>query len=223
MPPASASAASRQERLAAEVSEAKGQYRKLELAIASQSPRLPGRSGGKPGSRPPWNTAAAMLILEMQAGSRHEETRLKLLLGLPARHRGGSDANTLLALDAIVTLADAAGDEAAWPVLHWLGRWNGAAARALGEASAITELPRQPGEPARPCPFCGCLTLRFWALHGIVRCVNPDCRDDEGRRPWAKVEYSGFTQQLELVWMDGVAGLPPLPEGAAVAAPSPSL
>jgi hypothetical protein len=43
----------------------------------------------------------------------------------------------------------------------------------------------------------------------MVKCINPACLDQEGQRPAARIEYSAFTCQLELVWQDGVSGLPP--------------
>lgn len=186
--------------------------------MLSQPSRREGRSGGHPRSRPPWNAAAAALVVEMQHNSRSEELRLRVVLGLPKRYRGGSDANTLLALDAILALASTADDESLHPTNQWLGRWNGSSSRVLGDASAIVHLPRQPGEPPRPCPFCECLTLRYWPLNGMVRCINPACRDSEGRRPSARIEYSTFTCQLELVWHDGVTGLPASLESSRSAA-----
>lgn len=151
---------------------------------------------------------AAYLLLELHREARQSERRLRLFLCLPLRDRGSSGENTKLALDAIVALAEAAGDALASDAAAWLERWHARAKRALGEASPVARLPRQPGEPERSCPFCECLTLRYWSLDGVVKCINPGCRDDDGKRPAAKIEYSGFTGQLELCWQDGVVGLP---------------
>lgn len=197
------------ERLLAAVTAAGADYRQLGSIVMSQPSQLPSwGSTGKPGSKPPWFSSAAYLFLELHQNARLEERRLRLHLSLPIRSRGGSDANTYKALSMITSLAEAAGTEPAASAASWLERWHGRTARVLGEASPVLHLPRQPGERERPCPFCHCLTLRFWSLEGRVRCINPTCRDDEGRRPAAVIEYSSFTQQLELRWQDGIAGLP---------------
>ncbi len=191
-------------------------HSQLSDIIASQPSQLPSwGSNGKPASRPPWFSAAAHLFFELHRDARLEERRMRLILALPIRERGSSDVNTLKALEVITSLAEAAGTEPAKAAAEWLERWHGRAARVLGDASPVMRLPRQPGEKERPCPFCRCLTLRFWSLEGRVRCINPACLDDEGRRPSAMIEYSSFTGSLELVWHDGVAGLPPVQEAAA--------
>jgi hypothetical protein len=141
------------------------------------------------------------------------ERSLREALNLPLRPRGSSDANTAIALKNVLALAEASDTQRITASARWLEKWCGQAARVLGEASAIIRLPKQPGEHERPCPFCVCFTLRYWPLHGVVRCINPGCRDDEGRRPSAKITYSSFTAHLELLWQDGVLGLPDhLPE-----------
>jgi hypothetical protein len=204
------------ERLAAAVSGSRQSYWRLETLILTPSPDHNGPSSRQaPGSKPPWNTAAAVLVLDFSREVRAAELRLRLAISLPLRERGTSDKNTMLALDMILSLAEAAGDNRAAEEAMWLERWDARARRALGEASQLTRLPRQPGEPERPCPFCRCFTLRYLPLHGVVKCVNPGCRDEEGRRPSAQIEYSSFTGQLELVWMDGIDGLPPLLEKAS--------
>jgi hypothetical protein len=203
------------DRLSQAVSSAKAHVPLLEAAIHGGS--APVRGGGRmtPRSKPPWDAAVACLIIDLQHGARIHESQLRVAIGLPARDRGGSDANTYIALTNIVTLAGTAGESLASEPALWLERWNGRAARALGEASPFALLPRQPGEPERPCPFCQLLSLRYLPLHGMVKCINPSCRDEDGRRPSARIEFSMFTHQLELVWQDGVVGLPGLPGEAA--------
>lgn len=191
-------------------------YWRLESLVTTPSPDHGGAGTRQaPGSKPPWNAAAAVLILDFSREVRAAELRIRLALQLPVRSRGTSDKNTMLALNAVKALCEAAGDDRAAYEATWLERWDARARRALGEASQLVRLPRQPGEPERPCPFCRCFTLRYLPLHGMVRCVNPGCRDEEGRRPSAKIEYSEFTGSLELIWMDGISGLPPLLEKAS--------
>jgi hypothetical protein len=202
-------AKSSRERLSAAVDAARQSFWRLEVLIATPSAEA-GNVGSRqaPHSKPPWNTAAAVLIFDFTREVRAAELRLRLALQLPIRERGGSDKNTMIALGMLKPLAEAAGDDRAMSEAGWLEKWDAGARRALGEASQLTRLPRQPGEKERPCPFCSCFTLRYLPLHGVVKCVNPGCRDEEGRRPTAKIEWSVFTESLELCWQDNVLGLP---------------
>lgn len=183
-------------------------WARLELLVTT--PAIAASSGVRsaPGSKPPWNAAAAYLIMDLHSEVRRRERLLCEILSLPARPRGGSDGVTARVLARVAELASSAGSPHDADTARYLDRWHAAARRVLGEASEIRMLPRQPGEPERPCPFCDLLTLRYLPLHGIVKCLNPRCRDADGRRPSARVEWSEFTRQLELVWHDGVAGLP---------------
>lgn len=190
-------------------------HARLELALTAWPARGSGGVFTPPGPRPPWSPAAANLVFELRREARYVERSLRGALSLPIRDRGTSDKNTGIALRSILALAEAAGTQRALDAARWLERWCGQAARVLGEASSIIRLPRQPGERERPCPFCAGFTLRYWPLHGVVRCVNPGCRDDEGRRPAAEITYSSFTAHLELLWQDGVLGLPELPASLA--------
>jgi hypothetical protein len=189
-------------------------HAQLELALSAWPSRGNGGVFTPPGPRPPWSPAAANLLFELRHEARYMERSLRGCIDLPIRDRGTSDKNTILALQNILALAEAAGTSRAADAARWLERWGGQAARVLGEASSIIRLPRQPGEPERPCPFCAGFTLRYWPLHGIVRCINPSCRDEDGKRPAGQIEYSSFTECLELVWQDGVSGLPPVAEVA---------
>lgn len=198
------------DRLRTAIVQAVSHQAQLELALAA----WPARGGTgvfiPPGPKQPWNSAAANLIFALRCEARRTEIALRRAAGLPVRRRGGSDRNTISALRSALAAAAAAETDRVADAAQWLERWNGQAARVLGAASAVIRLPRQPGESERSCPFCACFTLRYWPLHGIVRCINPVCRDDDGRRPSAQIEYSRFTAQIELVWQDGVVGLPQL-------------
>ena len=39
-----------------------------------------------------------------------------------------------------------------------------------------------------------------------VECMNPDCKDEEDRKPVAKLEY--FEQEFVLRWQDDIIGIP---------------
>ena len=172
--------------------------------------RPPGASGSpsRGGSRlAAWNTAAAYAILEVHAGVRELEQDMRYRISGSLRQRGGSDSNTLAAIDAVVSLAAGSDDWSLRNALRKLERWGWQARLALGQTEPWTHIPRQPGQRAARCPWCSFATLRMKPLSGLVRCVNPACTDGAGQRPVAKVEFGpGFGEPL-LVWQDSSVGL----------------
>lgn len=182
----------------------------LEAVIAIK-PVQPGIFHGKVDfSQPPWCAPVANAITDLHALAREMEAWLRLSQGLPKRERGGSSENTKKALENVVRLSEAAQDATVRSHTRELNGWGRRASVALGEMEMPKKLPRQPGEPERACPFCKNHTLRMTPL-GLrrdeqIRCMNPVCKDDNGRTPTAQVEY--FQGEFILRWMDGVIGLP---------------
>jgi len=199
------------ERLRAAVTSAVDLNGRLETVIATATSRLGGR--GHPGridhSQPPWNAPVAHLVLELHALARYLENDLRDLVGMRWIARGGDDANTVFALEAIVNLAEAVTQDR-WLLkpTHDLDGWCSRSLVVLGERDVPQRLPRNVGQPEARCPYCGCHTLRFWSSRGEVRCVNPACRDDDDRRPAARMDYSIVAQSWVLAWRDGTVGLP---------------
>lgn len=152
----------------------------------------------------------AFSVLGLHQLARELEMSFRQYAGQPARPRGGSDVNTRLALEAVCRLAEAVPDGAVSSAEHDLDRWHRNAKVVLGELELPQRLPRSPGQPEPSCPFCQRKTLRMLPLRGIVICIMPkaSCADSEGRKPVARMEYSEFTRQFELVWQDNVVGLP---------------
>lgn len=146
--------------------------------------------------------------MDLHAWVRDEEAVLHLITELPVRQRGGSSTNTSKAMESIIAAAWKADDERIKDTCRWLENWARRARIALGEVDQPQFLPRQPGQPAPKCPFCKHTTLRFWPLRGEVRCIDVSCSDEEGRRPRAIMEISSFTMSWELVWQDGISGVP---------------
>jgi hypothetical protein len=122
--------------------------------------------------------------------------------------RGGSNENTAWALKQIEHLAEAVEDPIVAELVSWLERWAARSLVALGEKDQARRLPQNPGEADPPCPYCENHTLRFWASRGEVRCVNPSCVDEDGRKPVAQMEYSVVAGDWVLAWKDGLTGLP---------------
>lgn len=157
-------------------------------------------------SQPPWNTQAANQVLDLHAWSRDTEALWRLRAGLPARTRGGSSANTRIALEALTRLSEAVDDATVQVADRQLNAWCKKARVVLGEAESARRLPRSQGEREACCPWCKRDTLRQMALAGVVFCVDPGCVDDEGRRPRAQLEY--FDNDWVLRWQDNIIGSP---------------
>jgi hypothetical protein len=165
------------------------------------------RSGKLDHSQPPWNGAVAHAYLDLHALARDMERIFRTAAHLPARPRGGTDANTRIALDACTRIAERVDDERVADATRSLDTWCNRAKMILGELERPTRLPRSPGAQEPRCPWCKKLTLRSWTQAGVVRCINPDCKDDAGRRPYAKMEWSSFSNDWMLAWQDGSVGL----------------
>lgn len=198
------------DRLSTAAAELVGLIDQLEAAVPHREQRGY-REGGAPkgGSRPmaAWNTPVAMVILEIHAGARELETNLRYRAAGVVRSRGGSDSNTLAALDAVLSLAAGAGDGELRDAARRVEGWCWRARLALGQREPWLPLPRLPGRPVARCPFCNFHTLRHKPLQGIIRCVNPACCDAEGARPVGRVEFGAYSDEPLLVWQDDSTGL----------------
>lgn len=161
-------------------------------------------------SQPPWHAPAASAFLALHALARKLERDMRHDLGLPPRERGSSPGNTRKALEAVISLAEKADDDYVRMNARELERWSRSAGIALNEIEIPKRLPRQAGEAERPCPWCKLKTLRMCPFntdgHGEIRCINGKCKDDQGRRPSAVMEF--FAGEMVLRWMDGVIGTP---------------
>ena len=177
---------------------------RLEALIAVKSAQPSGVFHGKiDHSQPPWNAAVADAILDLHAWCRKTEVLMKRNLGFPPRRRGNSSENTKKGLESLTRLAEGADDESVRDVTRWLDSWCRRASQIMGETEAAKRLPRIEGERSMTCPWCKRDTLRQLALAGLIFCIDPNCKDDEKRRPKARLEY--FQGDFILRWQDGVA------------------
>jgi hypothetical protein len=156
---------------------------------------------------PAWNTQAAYLVFDLHRLTRDHEDRLRTLVSGTRTRRGSSDRNTFLSLDALPALAFAAGQDEVHETLAALSSWLRRAREALGEVEPLSRLPRLPGQSEPRCPWCQRMTLRHQPYAGIVRCINPACRDTDGNRPLGRVELGRLSCEPLLVWGTGEAGL----------------
>jgi hypothetical protein len=159
------------------------------------------------GSSPSWHEQAAYAALELAARARMLETSLRGELGLPERPRGGSTHNTIQAVNALPGLCVGAPQDAVREALDVLNRWIGKARIIVGEVEPLRRLPRDVGGAEPRCPWCDFMTLRQQPYAGLLRCVNPACRDQNGNRVVGRVEFGRLSAQPILVWDSGDVGL----------------
>jgi hypothetical protein len=76
-------------------------------ALITQPDTQPAIGRTQPGSQPPWNTAVANILTDIHAGVRDLEQDFRYQVTGTTATRGGSDGNTLAAIDAITRLAEA--------------------------------------------------------------------------------------------------------------------
>jgi hypothetical protein len=163
-------------------------------------PDAQGSAGhAQPASCPPWNQAAANAWLDIHAAVRDLEREMRCEVTGSASCRGGSDANTTVALDAIGSMGGAVSQESA-----------DLAARVLSRlADAVLMLPavdleERPQRVRAPCPYCGRLMLRLLPRKGAVTCVAfGSCADADGRHPQGRIGRS-LDGSAVIEWADGL-------------------
>jgi hypothetical protein len=155
---------------------------------------------GKPGSHPPGNAAAMNAHMDAHAGLRRLEALLRLeVTGHTGPRRGGSDANTTAAIEAIEALGNAVTTAAMAQAARVLDRWS----RQIQELPAVDEI-----EPPRrvhgvACPYCGRGMLYVRPREMTVTCPPP-CRDSNGQRSVGHMEISRLTADPIIRWADGL-------------------
>ena len=176
-------------------------------AVVAVKPVVPGGFHGKiDHSSPPGCVPVLMAIMDLHALCRDAEACLRIAQKLPKRARGGSSANTRIALESLLRLSEAADDHSVKENARTLDSWSRKASIVLSQTEAPRRLPRIEGQKEPKCPFCENHTLRMFPLYGIIKCLNPECKDDEDRKPVAKLEY--FEHEFVLRWQDSVIGVP---------------
>lgn len=158
-------------------------------------------TGGQPSSRPPWNPAAASAAMDAHEGLRRLEASLRLAItGHPGARRGGSDANTIAAIDAIEHLGAGVTAAAMAEAARILDRWS----LAIQQLAAIDEAERWQRVAGACCPYCGNTMLRLAPRAGRVTCLRYGaCEDAEGQHPVGHVQRSVSGDPI-VVWGDGL-------------------
>ena len=178
-------------------------YRILDMMLPHPGSRRPGPMSQHKivASSPPWHAQAAGLVLELHTSIRRVESDLvHVVSGRTATPRGGTDANTWFALRSVGRLCYAADDNTTARIFGYLDTWINRAYAIFDDRQSLHRLPRHPGESEYRCPYCTYQTMRWHPLTGVIVCVNPGCRDDEGRRPRWTVAYQITGDRLEWSW-----------------------
>ncbi|MFG3439909.1 hypothetical protein ACGF0J_21900 [Nonomuraea sp. NPDC047897] len=158
------------------------------------------------GSPAPWHAEAGPLLMTIHAGVRELEQDLHYATsGHTGEARGGSDRNTLAALDSIVRLAFGAPEDLARDASYRLGRWIERArqVRDIGAAERWIPIHVPQGQLPPTCPYCKTYSIRLAQESGRVACVNPRCEDERGDRPRGRIDKNRLDGSAMLVWADG--------------------
>lgn len=158
-------------------------------------------TGGQPTSRPPWNPAAASAAMDAHEGLRRLEASLRLAItGHPGTRRGGSDANTIAAIDAIERLGQGVTAAATAEAARILDRWS----TAIQQLAAVDEAERWQRVAGAECPYCHATMLRLAPRAGRVTCLRYGaCYDEDGQHPVGHVQRSVSGDPI-VVWGDGL-------------------
>lgn len=155
--------------------------------------------GGKPGSTPPWNPAAAAAYFDAREGILRTEASFRLAVnGHTGKRRGGSELNVYKALDAIENLGEAVTSGAAMRAARLLQRW----VMCIEQLAAI-DTEERPLRIAADCPYCGFGMLRVYPRQGRVTCLRlGSCFDADERHPVGHMEIGRLGAQVR--WADGL-------------------
>jgi hypothetical protein len=169
-------------------------------AALTALPDTDGTTGhGKPGSRPPWNAAAAHAAMDAHAGIREIEADMfYAVTGRPRRARGGSDGNTLAAIRGTVSLSASVPQNAAQDAARVIAGW----VTVIQQLPAIDEAERFIKVRAQ-CPYCELPMLRLGERSGRVACLRyGSCFDSRGEHPTGFVSRS-VSGEAFIAWADG--------------------
>lgn len=181
------------------------------------------------GSPAPWHTEAAAALFTIHAGVRdleadlryhvagrtvmqHRHARTETVCGktttrefIVTGERGGSNGNTLAALDSITRLVHGVPDDIARTVRGALDSWATQArqVRDIGEEDRWEPFRAPKGQLPPACPYCKTYSLRLVRAYGRVRCANRACVDTNGDRPAGGIDKNRMTGRAMLAWADG--------------------
>lgn len=169
--------------------------------------------GGKPGSAPPWNSAAAAAWSTAHALIRDtEQIFAQAVTGRARPRRGWSDRNTARALEAIEKLGCAMPQEHSQDGKPCRCEYCRAVGGLTACVTQILQLPaideaERPRKAPTPCPYCGFSMLSIYARAGKIVCkrgYDGICQDADGNPPIGHVGQSQLDGSPRVTWADGL-------------------
>lgn len=149
----------------------------------------------------PWHGTAAGAVHDFYAEVRRLEVNVRAsITGIRGIRRGGSDGNTKMALQSIVNFSHSVDDQTVLGVLNYIDSWIRRARAVFNPDMGLHRLPRQPEEQEMRCPWCEYQTMRWQPATGIIVCINPECRNDQGQRPRWQADYQVAGDNLQFTW-----------------------
>jgi hypothetical protein len=124
---------------------------------------LAGRT--QPGSWPPWNTQVAYVLTDVHAGVRELEQDFRYQVTGSMTVRGGSDGNTLAAIDAVCRLAEALDQAMADHAARMFSRYI----TQVMQLPAV-DLEEPPQRWPVPCPRCDGENIFVRPRLGVIGC-----------------------------------------------------
>ena len=162
------------------------------------APDTQGSAGrGQPSSRPPWNAAAAMALLDAAEGARRLEASWRSGVLRPYSATGA-------VLASIVRLSYAVTEGEQHQAVVLVGRWT----RSILQLPAIDKSER-PLRLAAECPYCRYFMMCAYPVSGRVACLrgagkSPLCQDADGNPPRGQMGYSQLDGSPQVNWDDGL-------------------
>lgn len=176
------------------------------LWALARSPASAARTGGgghSAGSPAPWHPAAPTLFLIDEGVRRLEASLRQEVSGHLGMRRGGSYANTRLALRAVVNLSYGVPPDSARKAAKIISGWIRTARQEIAEDDRPRPVPRAAGADPIACPYCDTYALRVVPRDARIWCINGECKDHDGERPQGVLDYDDGVGEGMIVWTDG--------------------
>lgn len=175
-----------------------GEWLPRAAALTASPDTAPTGPGGKPGSRPPWNQAAAGALWDALGVIADTEAMFRFLVtGHPGTRRPASATGAALA--AIARLGHAVPQDRVRDAARELAR----CVMTVQQLPAVDEIERAQ-RVAWPCPYCEMPMVRLFPRSARVACLRGGsaCQDANGNPPIGHAEVGRLGPCI--VWADGL-------------------
>jgi len=202
--------------------------RRARLLISEPNADQPAMITGAtvPHSKEPWNIHVAQTVYGISVAARRLEAVTRMQVSGSVLERGGADACTDSAIEALSALSAAVPSKDAQEIDRALSGWTASVLRLKDIDERVIWLPirtqtKCPNDGARleygtcpecgwrahppKCPYCQTMHLRRADRAFVVMCFYPGCEDRDGTSPpFARLDISDVTGRAILAWADGL-------------------